>query len=471
MLPLLSLAAPLLASTDADAAGLYFSDRGVKPLGRGGAYVAGANDLGAVWYNPAGLADAGDSFLFDGSWLHYTAEFRRKIQVADSAGTLRTYEYPEVNGSTPILPIPTLGISKAFGAEKQYTVAFSLLAPYTAISSYPATIDGRPAASRYSLISMDGSALVVAGGSFAWKANKWLKLGAGLQALVGRFRSTVVFNANPSDRLIGAPEDPTYDTTAQIDAAPIVAPSGNIGAIVEPNENWRLGASFQLPFWVEAPATNRFRLPAAALFDRATHEGDKVHVSFRLPAILRAGIEFRKDFEKNKRFRGEVAYVHEFWSMHDAISITPENIKLIGVTGFPSPFSVPPLTIPRNFQDSHSVRLGGEYMFPAGQYRLEVRGGGSFETSAVPRSHVTPLTIDANKVTVAIGGGLYIGDRWRLDAVYAHIFAFNVEVSPTEAAVPKISPVSGNPTKFEPINAGSYSARADVIGLGLNYLY
>ena len=215
MLPLLSI---LLATSDAKAAGLYFSDRGVKPLGRGGAYVAGANDLGATWYNPAGLADAGDSFLFDGSWLHYSAEFTRKVQVADAGGTLRTYQYPEVNGSTPILPIPTLGISKAFGKEKQFTFAFSLLAPYTAISSYPATVDGRPAASRYSLISMDGSALVVAGGFLAWKANNWLKLGAGLQALVGSFRSSVVFNANPADRLIGAPEDPTYDSPAQIDA-------------------------------------------------------------------------------------------------------------------------------------------------------------------------------------------------------------------------------------------------------------
>lgn len=468
MLPLLSI---LLAAANAEAAGLYFSDRGVKPLGRGGAFVAGANDLGATWYNPAGLADAGDSFLFDGSWLHYSAEFKRKVQVADSGGTLRTYQYPEVDGASPFIPIPTLGISKAFGKEKQFTFAFSLLAPYTAISSYPATQDGRPAASRYSLVSMDGSALVVAGGFLSWKANNWLKLGAGLQALVGRFRSTIVFNANPADRLIAAPEDPNYDTMAQLDAAPIIAPSGSLGAIVEPSENWRLGASFQLPFWVNAPATNRFRLPSAALFDRATHEGDSVTVSFKLPAILRAGVEFRKDFDKTRRLRTEFAYVHEFWSMHDQILVTPEDIKLIGVTGFPSPFSVPPLTIPRNFQDSHSFRLGGEYMFPAGSYRLEARAGVSYETSAVPTDYVTPLTIDAGKVTAAIGGGLYIGERWRLDAVYAHIFAFNVEVDPATAAVPKISPVSGNPTKFEPINGGSYSARADVIGLGLNYLY
>src|SRR5205814_4654165 len=50
---------------DAHGAGLYFSDRGVRPLARGGAFVAGADDLGAVWYNPAGLADAGTTLFAD----------------------------------------------------------------------------------------------------------------------------------------------------------------------------------------------------------------------------------------------------------------------------------------------------------------------------------------------------------------------------------------------------------------------
>src|SRR5262245_59449459 len=53
---------------DAYASGFYFTDRGVRPLGRGGAHVAGADDFGAIWYNPAGLADAGTSILADFSW-------------------------------------------------------------------------------------------------------------------------------------------------------------------------------------------------------------------------------------------------------------------------------------------------------------------------------------------------------------------------------------------------------------------
>src|SRR5215470_5968362 len=95
----LGAALVLVTSTQAHAAGLYFSDRGVRPLGRGGAFVAGADDLGAVWYNPAGLADAGTSLLSDFSWLHFTSEYTRSTQVADASGTLRRYDFPTVNGT------------------------------------------------------------------------------------------------------------------------------------------------------------------------------------------------------------------------------------------------------------------------------------------------------------------------------------------------------------------------------------
>ncbi|MGE3672490.1 MAG: hypothetical protein AB7K71_22655, partial [Polyangiaceae bacterium] len=53
----------LCGTARAEAAGLYFSDRGVRPMGRAGAFIAGADDAGAIWYNPAGLADTPTSFL------------------------------------------------------------------------------------------------------------------------------------------------------------------------------------------------------------------------------------------------------------------------------------------------------------------------------------------------------------------------------------------------------------------------
>ena len=459
--------ASLAAPHDARAAGLYFSDRGVRPLGRGGAFVAGADDLGAVWYNPAGIVDAGTSVLFDASWLNFSSDYSRATQVTTATGTQSTFQFPAVHGSSPVLPIPTLAASYAFGSEKQYAVALGVMAPYTAITSYPLTVNGSPAPSRYSLVSLDGSALVTVGGWFSVRPVDWLRLGVGVEALVGNFNSTVVFSASPPDRLISSPEDQAYDALSSLKVGPIFAPSGNAGATLIPDKHVRIGISGQLPFHVDAPATVNVRLPNAPEFDHASQQGDGANVQFNLPAVFRVGVEVRPI----DALRVEVAYVREFWSNHDAITITPNHIQLLNVTGFPSPYNVSPISIPRNFQDSNSIRLGGEYQVKVSSYLLDLRAGVNFESSAIPESYVTPLTIDSFKVTPGIGGGLHIGEHWRLDAVYAHVFAADVTVTPEEAAVPRVNPVQGNPTATEKINGGTYTSGADVLGVGLNYKF
>lgn len=466
-------AAVVLWAGSADAAGLYVADRGVRPLGRGGAFVAGADDLHAIWYNPAGLADAGTSVLVDLAWLNFSSEFRRQTQVTSAGGTVSVVDFPQVDGTTPFLPIPTLGGSYNFGKKKEYTAAFGLLAPYTAIASYPLTVDGQPAPSRYSLVTLEGSALVMMGGYFAYKPVNWFRVGGGLQALVGKFSSRVVFSANPADRFIGAPEDPAYDALSQLDVGPIIAPSANFGTIVEPDPHIRFGLSAQLPFWINAPATVRVRLPTAAPFDAARQDGEDARVRFRLPPVFRVGIEYRPERTMNSRTRIELAYVREFWSLHDSIDLRPENLTLVNIYGFPSPFGVAPITLPRNFQDSNSIRLGGEHSIRGliGSDWIDLRAGVSYETSGIPAEWVSPLTYDANKLIGSAGGSIHVGPHWRMDAVAALALLDGTTVAPDEAQVPRVNPVKGNPVQTEAINGGSYSARAIILGVGVNYRF
>lgn len=465
--------AVLVGTSGAQAGGLYTADRGVRPLGRGGAFVAGADDLGAIWYNPAGLADAGSSILVDFSWLNFSSEYTRRSNVTTAGGTVQTVEFPQVKGTTPFLPIPTIAGSYNFGKEKEFTAAFGVFAPYTAIASYPLTIDQRPSPSRYSLVSLEGSALITTGAYFAYKPTEKFRVGGGLQALVGNFNSTVVFSASPADRVIAAPEDPQYDALSQLKVGPIVSPSANFGIIAAPIKEIRLGASAQLPFWINAPAQVNVQLPKAAPFDRATQQGNEAQVRFRLPPIIRAGVEYRTDISPESRIRIELAYVREFWSLHDSIDIRSENIRLLDVTGFPSPFGVAPISLPRNFQDANSFRLGSEYSLKnlIKDYWLDLRAGVSYETSAVPAAWVSPLTYDANKIIGSAGGSVHIGEHWRMDAVGSLVLLNGTTVDPAEAAVPRVNPVRGNPTKTEPINGGDYSARALVLGVGVNYKF
>jgi len=457
-----------LASPPAHAAGLYFADRGVRPLGRAGAFIAGADDLGAIAYNPAGIFDAGGQVLFDGSWVNFTSDYTRQSilrQVDPNTGEpvgSFVQTFPTVNGTTPFLPIPT--IVGSYRLNQQWVAALGVWAPYATLTSYP---DDRTAPQRYSLLTLDGSLLAFVGGGLAYSPIKNLRLGATIGMLTGLFKTQVVFSGCVPERFLCAPEDPDWDVRAQLNAGPIFAPTGRLGAIYIPSPKWRIGASFQLPVWVRTSATVKTRLPATPLFEKASQEGDSADVSFDLPWELHLGVEGR--FIDNLRI--ELAGGYQHWKMHDKISVTPNGIALKNVAGFPQEYFIPPVDLTRNFQSSASVHLGGEYSLPVGDYSITARGGVSFESSAVPSDYLPVLTLDSNKVTGALGGSFHYG-KWRFDATFAHVFAFGATVAPEDAKLTPVSPVEANPPKnANTINGGIYSFRANIIGLGLAYTF
>lgn len=468
----LGLGAAIAATTTpAGAAGLYFADRGVRPLGRAGAFIAGADDLGAIAYNPAGMFDAGAQVLFDGTWLHFTSDYTRQSyvrQVDPNTGKtvgqfLQTFD--TVQGTTPVLPIPTLAVS--FQPHPKWVIALGAWAPYATLTSYPDTAKGKPAPQRYSLLTLDGSALAFVGAGAAFAPSKEWRFGAAVGMLTGKFNSTVMFSGCVPERFFCAPEDSSWDVLAQLSVGPIFAPTGELGAIWIPTPEWHVGVSVQLPVYVRAPATLKTRLPSTPVFEKASVSGQDAHVEFDLPWNIRVGVENRMV----KDLRVELGFGYERWGMHDAIKVTPDKLALKNVAGFPETYYVPPVNLERHFRDSMSVRLGGEYAIDIKGYTLDARAGVSFETSAVPKEYLTVLTIDSNKLTTGLGASLHVG-KWRFDAVYAHVFAFGVTVDPKEAKITQVSPVVANPPKNpNTINGGIYSARADAIGLGIAYTF
>ena len=435
-------------------------------MGRAGAFVAGADDLGALWYNPAGLADAKTSVLADFSWLRFSSEFTRQLRVVDADNTVRYVSSPTVTGSSPIIPFPTLAASYNFGAAKEWTIAGGSYAPYAALATYPETVANQPSPARYALGSFNGSALILLGGWVAYKPIEQLRLGLGIGALVGFFQSNVTFSVSPPDRLVAAPEQPEYDAATSFRVGPIFAPTGNLGVTWVPIKELRFGSSLQLPVVVSSHAKFDVRLPNGAIFDGARVAGNDAHVHFKLPPIFRIGVEARPLEE----LRVELAYVREFWSVHDSIDLTPEGVAIEGIAGLPKHVPIPSIKFPRHFQDSNSVRLGGEYTFKLWGYPMDLRTGMSFETSAIPRPYLSLLTIDMDKITLAVGGGLHIGEHWRFDLTYAHLFASSVDVPPAEAKIPRVNPIAGN-APFEAVNGGKYAASADLLGVGLQYTF
>jgi len=287
--------------------------------------------------------------------------------------------------------------------------------------------------------------------------------------LIGNFRSRQVLSGCLPDRFFCAPEDPEWDMLTEISAALIIAPSGSLGAIWEFSPNWRLGGSFHLPYWVVAPATVQARLPSAAVFRNATLSGEDATIEFQLPWQLRLGLEAR---ELAPGLRVEVSGQYDHWAIHDAISVTPENIALQNLPGFPRDFYLPEISLPRNFQSTGAVRAGAELALAAGDdLVITPRAGLSFETSAVPADSLSVLTLDAAKVVPSVGASVGFG-RFRFDAVFAYVFSPSVDVDPADAKLGQVVPIQANPSENPTtINGGLYSWSTAILGVGVAYSF
>lgn len=460
-------------ASEAHAAGLLVVDRGVRPLGRGGAFVAGADDLNAVVYNPAGIYDAGSQLLLDLSWVSLSADYTRQALVRqvdpNNGDTVATFNqtFPTVEASTPFLPIPTLVGS--FSPHPDWMVAFGAYVPYAVLPSYPEKVGDAPAPQRYSLLSMDGSVLAVIGGWVAWAPLPTLRVGLGVDLMVGTFRTTKMMSGCLPERFFCSPEDPEWDVLAEIAAGPIVTPSGNLGVIWQFADNFRLGASFHLPFWIRAPATIKTRLPTTAVFDNSETIGEDATIAFALPFQARLGVEMR---DLPEGLRVELASTYEHWTMHDEITVEIDDIAITNLPGFPKEYYLPDVELPRGLQGTVGVHLGGEWTFPLSEsVKLAPRLGAKFETSSVPAEVQSVLLIDSMKVIPSVGASLHIGDA-RIDAVFAHVFAQTTNLDPKDARLEQTIPLSANPSKNpDYVNGGIYNWSVNVVGLGFAYTF
>ena len=91
-------------------------------MGRAGAFVAGADDLNAIYYNPAGLVDAGNQLMLDASLMFFQSAFTRQARIrqydpnsGQPTGQEWDQTFPRAKGTAAVQPIPTFAVSNNFG--------------------------------------------------------------------------------------------------------------------------------------------------------------------------------------------------------------------------------------------------------------------------------------------------------------------------------------------------------------------
>jgi|LNFM01.1.fsa_nt_gb long-chain fatty acid transport protein len=495
-IPVASVAGSMLAALAvafaprvADASGFFLTERGVRSLGRGGAFVAGADDAHSVWFNPAGLAHAGRSFLVDASYIGFSATYTRRavrtdamgMPVLDAMGNPAVAQYGPVRSSQAPLAIPTLAVTHNFGLQR-WNFAFSLFAPNAVIPTYPDSLapsdpNGRftaPSPQRYSLYTLNGSLLAMAGLYASFKPSEILSVGAGILALTGTFNARVALTGCPAT-ITCQPENPEWDAEAQIEAGPIFAPTAALGVQISPVPALRIGISGQLPLWVDAPAKLRVRLPSHPFYTNSDPnnptrtEGDSAAVNFVLAPVVRAGVEVRP----TQADRIEAAFTWEAWDVHDAINLRPtgSGIRIVNVRGVGT-YEIGPQRIERGWQSAFSVRLGYERFQPLPNgWKIVPRVGFSFDTSASPDAYTSVMTLDAMKVLGTAGVGFGRGG-WRIDASFAYAYMPSINVDPAAARIPQVAPFRQSPQASRVyVNGGLYEMSSFVLGLGFNYAW
>ena len=455
----------LLPAADAAAGGFYLMPRGTRAMGRGGAYVAGVEDPHALWYNPAGLAYSGDQVLVGATLSLFEAQFTR----VDSGGTV----LPEATGRHNYFPIPTLGASFSVDEVPELTFGFSVQAPNSALTEWP---QEPSAPQRYSLLSLEGSLLATVAIGAAWRPIPEFSLGLSAHLLVGAFNATVALSA--CDGVICSfPEDPEYDAVANI-ALPTVYPFLELGGIID-LDMVRIGFSVATPFALQGTSTVSVRPPSAAAFSGAEVVNRRdgcnwqdpsdpcrnetvANTLLQFPVVARLGVEVRPTPE----LRIELAGVYESWSLQNEALIDPVDTWIQNALGGGLEYQVGPLSIPRNMNDTVSVRLGGAYTI---ERVVTARLGLMYENGAFGDEWLTPLTLDSDKVMISGGLAINVNDEVSIDVVGGYLWMASRNVS--TSMVPQANPIRPPASEAEAVfvGNGTYTMGAPFFGIGARW--
>ncbi|MFT3924451.1 MAG: outer membrane protein transport protein [Myxococcales bacterium] len=433
------------------ASGWYFTERGVRSLGRGGAFVAGAKGAESLWINPAGLKGSGNSFTMEGNLNFLRGSFQR----LDDAGTVRAKEDVEI----AYLPIPMFAVTKDFGLE-DFSFGFGVYLPQFAVTSWPSQVNGGPAPNRYSLYSIKGSIFGNFTAGVAYHGIPGLSLGLTAALITGRFKASTALSACDGFLCVN-PEDPTFDVTASITMRRFASVMIGAGLIYDMGPV-SIGASLQPPWNMKGRTDLDVTLPSDPAFSQAKIEGTGGKMDVPFPWIGRVGVEVHP----SESFRFELAAVYEGWSRQDEITVKANDMWIRDVIGI-GDYQVGSIKIQRMMSDAYSFRGGFEYFME--DMGLTLRMGASYDTTAIKDKAMSPMTLDANKVVAGMGVTLHAGSVLDIDVLYGHVFMPDRQIRNSEIIQPTAIRPPQSAAAQSHIGNGTYTMESDFAGLGATF--
>ena len=499
LLPVVFLAVAAVPATVL-AAGFEFGPQGVHAVGRGGAFVVGADDPSAIWWNPARLAlMRGTRLMYNHTLSDMNLSFDRapaqkyavdgKGNVIIDAATGLPKAFVRADGTDePPQTYPTskqlmgwfplgmsLGLTSDFGL-KDWGFGIGLSGPsaYGTVAYANQANDGSAddptltSATRYSVVNMD-ALIAYLSVAAAYKYKEWFGIGATFQYVAVpsvKYTLDVVGPGKVKDQ--NDPSKNLADLQANVNVSDWVGFTGIVGAWVRPLPSLELALSARVsPIKVRATGTTDILRPPGIMGGSQTKLGSvSAKMSFDYPVDVKVGARYRHMKGDLEVFDIEADFVWEQWSAMDAFR-TNFGGQSVSMSG--SNVVLKDITMIRNLKDTYSVRLGGTYQ--AIPDHLWARLGGWWESGAQKNEYTIIDLPSWDRFGIGFGlSGAFRGVEIGLS--YAHVFQLSREVkSGTGAIHQQVLDFDGNVKDGYAVNEGKYSSSVDVISLGITILW
>ena len=486
-----------LGST-AQAAGYYFSDIGVRSFSRGGAFVAGNDDLTALFYNPAALTRLRrNQVMINVAGVQQSVRFQRAQTEGagplDEDGTPTTVEFGAIENKAPTFVIPHFGLSSRLGTDNT-TFAFGFYPPYAPDLSYDA--DGPQ---RYSLIDVMVIQTAL-GPSIAHRVNDWISVGAGVAwnvllaeqelAISVPFHSSQITSEFIDGEIvstIGSPtpnEDPSNDVSFKFAASDWKGWSWNAAVMLEPKDsNWAAAIMVQPPVSFDAEGnmeadfsshvlhTDGFPANNPIIASASSTDPD-VRLQITMPLIVKSGFAFRPGDKTEIEFSA----IWQNWSSIQNVTITDLDLlvdinqdhTLEQVQEMDDVVITDDVVLPASYQDAWSLRVGGEHDVNS---TVTVRAGTFYETSAIPSKTQSVSLIDGKKIGYGVGGSYRPTESLSIDFGLSQSFLTPTEATNSEVKQISVDALTGEFLDGTTIANGTYESSVLLMGGGVTYVF
>jgi long-chain fatty acid transport protein len=463
--------------------GYYSGTLGARAAGRGGAFVARADDITAVSFNPAGLAKLDGTIFQFGNRLSYNSyDFTRAptVDYGQNGNPPPTVTFDRVRNGTPWQALePLLGVASNLGLSGWGFALAAFAPPGVSKEEYP--IGG---GQRYMMVSRE-AVIVDYAASAAWRYRDVFGVGATLEWIsMPRLIYSLVIDGT-TFRGAANPVSSQFDMLATTNGSDPFTFNAILGAWFRPAPFLEIGLAGQV---VPASMVAHSKLSVTALdpslgdvtLTRNGSLANDVTVTLPLPLMARAGARYRHLAAGREVFDIELDVEYETWSRAKAFTVDSGGLE---ATAMNVSIPIGKIEIQKQWRDTLGVKLGGDFALVPN--RFTVRAGAFYETAVAPAAYANMDFPGGQRVGGSVGASLMLS-HWEVALAYqlrlqptftvAEADARGYQQVPASSCVaPYTDATSCNPAyRGQPspaVNAGTYTASSHLVSLAFIYRY